>query len=184
MAVQAAAMMRKNIIELASGRMSSEDFVRTVTKDGSILAVLVTGSNLGAIVGTAVLPGVGTLVGGLVGGMVASMLGGPLHAELMRSVANMDVSNALRQRTQVLCLRLKAQNEAYQLEMHAAFDVFFREKSLALKQGFDLFSAALEEGRSINDGLSRIAIVMNKELAFGTQEAFSAHLRSGRVLDF
>lgn len=184
MAVQVAATMGKSIIELASGRMSSEDFVRNVTKDGSMLAVSMTGSNLGAIVGTAVLPGVGTLVGGLVGGMVASMLGGQLHAELMRSVANMDASNALRQRTQALCLKLKAQHEAYQLEMHAAFDVFFEEKSLALKQGFDLISAASAEGASIHDGLSRIAVAMNKELAFGTREAFSSHLRSGRALEF
>jgi hypothetical protein len=184
MAVQVAATMGKSIIELASGRMSSEDFVRNVTKDGSMLAVSMTGSNLGAIVGTAILPGVGTLVGGLVGGMVASMLGGQLHAELMRSVANMDASNALRQRTQDLCLRLKAQHEAYQVEMHAAFDVFFREKSLALKQGFDLISAASAEGASIHDGLSRIAVAMNKELAFGTREAFSSHIRSGRALEF
>ncbi|WP_157201859.1 hypothetical protein [Massilia sp. Root335] len=184
MAVQVAATMGKSIIELASGRMSSEDFVRNVTKDGSMLAVSMTGSNLGAIVGTAVLPGVGTLVGGLVGGMVASMLGGQLHAELMRSVANLDASSALRQRTQALCLRLKAQHEAYKVEMHAAFDVFFREKSLALKQGFDLISAASAEGASIHDGLSRIAVAMNKDLAFGTREAFSSQLRSGRALEF
>lgn len=184
MAVQVAATMGKSVIELAGGRMSSEEFVRTVTKDGSMLAVSMTGSNLGAVIGTAVLPGVGTLVGGLVGGMVASMLGGHLHAELMRSVANMDASNALRAQTQSICLRIKAQHEAYQVEMHAAFDVFFSEKSLALKQGFDLISAAAADGRSIHDGLSCIATAMNKQLAFDSRDAFSRHLRSGRALAF
>lgn len=184
MAVQVAATMGKNLLELASGRMSTEDFVRSVTKDGSMMAVSMTGSNLGAIVGTAVLPGVGTLVGGLIGGMVASMLGGQLHAELLRSVADLDASNARRQQTMSICERIRVQHGAYQHEMHAAFDVFFKEKSAALKLGFDQISAASAGGRSIQDGLAKIAAAMNKELAFDTREAFSAHLRSGRALSF
>jgi hypothetical protein len=184
MAVQVAATMGKSVIELASGHMSSEEFVRHVTKDGCMLAVSMTGSNLGAVLGTAVFPGVGTLVGGLVGGMVASMLGGHLHSELMQSVANMDASNALREQTLAICLSIKEQHEACQLEMYAAFDVFFSEKSQALRQGFDLISMAAVDGQSIHAGLSCIASAMNKQLAFGSRDAFSRHLDSGRALAF
>jgi hypothetical protein len=184
MAVQVAATMGKSVIELASGRMSSEEFVRHVTKDGCMLALSMTGSNLGAILGTAVFPGVGTLVGGLVGGMVSSMLGGHLHSELMQSVANMDASNALREQTRAIYLRIKEQHEAYQLEMDAAFDAFFSEKSQMLKQGFDLISTAAADGESIHAGLSCIASAMNKKLAFDSQDAFSLHLSSGKALAF
>lgn len=184
MAVQVAATMGKSVLDLACGRISAEDFVRNVTKDGSMMAVSMTGSNLGAIVGTAVLPGVGTIVGGLVGGMVASMLGGHLHAELQRSVAAMDASNAQRAQVQAICLHVRAQHEAYQRDMHQAFDVFFAEKSAALRQGFDRIAAASGNGDGIHDGLEMIATAMGRQLAFGTRADFTAHLRSGRALAF
>ena len=97
----------------------------------------------------------------------------------MQSVANMDASNALRAQTRAICLRIKAQHEAYQLEMHAAFDIFFNEKSQALKQGFDLISAGIADGRSIHDGLSCIATAMNKQLAFDSRDSFSRHPTPG-----
>lgn len=184
MAVQVAATMGKSVLELARGNIGVEDFVRNVTRDGSMMAVSMTGSNLGAIVGTAVLPGVGTIVGGLVGGMVASMLGGHLHAELQRSVAALDASNAQRAHIQAICLRIRSQHEEYQRDMHRAFDVFFAEKSAALRQGFDQVAAAAHDGASIHDGLATIAAAMDRPLAFGTRAAFSAHLRSGQALAF
>ncbi|MEC4722769.1 hypothetical protein RY831_26770 [Noviherbaspirillum sp. CPCC 100848] len=99
-------------------------------------------------------------------------------------MANIDASHALRAQTREICLRIKEQHEAYQLEMHAAFDTFFSENSQALKQGFDLISTAAADDRSINAGLSCIASAMNKQLAFGSRDAFSRHLEFGRKLVF
>ena len=131
--------MGKSVVELARGRISSEEFVPNVTKDGTMMAVSMTGSNLGAIIGTA----------------------------------------------EAICLKLRQQHERYQLEMHAAFDVFYMETSQALKQGFDLVAAAsADDGRSIQDGLACIAGAMNKQLAFQSRESFSHHLRSGNALAF
>lgn len=184
MAVQIAAMVGKNVVQLASGRMSAEDFVRHVTKDGSMLAVSMTGSNLGAVIGTAIFPGVGTIVGGLIGGMAASMLGGHLHTHLQQSVAALDTSNALRQRTHAICTHIVKQNKIYQVEMRMAFDVFFTEKRDELKRGFDMISNASMNGGRVQEGLAVIAKAMNTQLAFNSQEAFSEHLRSGRPLVF
>lgn len=184
MAVQAAGLLAKSALALAQGELQPEDFVRHVTKEGATLAVSITGSNLGAIAGTVILPGIGTVVGGLIGGMVVSMLGGRLHTELMQSVAALDASDARRLRTQAVCAHLIRQHEAYRQEMHLVFDHFFAEKRQELKSGFDLISSASINGESIQDGLALIARAMNKQLAFESQEAFTRHIQSNATLSF
>lgn len=181
--VQVAQVLAGSTLDLIRGRVTSEEFVRQVGREGSMLAVSMTGSSFGAMVGTAVLPGVGTVIGGMLGGMVVSCLSGQLHAELMRSVAAMDESNKLRQRTQAMCDHIVRQHEGYRQEMHALFDHFFAEKRQELKSGFDAISTASLEGRSIHDGLEVIARAMGKKLAFASTTDMVRHLRSGTALE-
>jgi len=183
-ALQAAVMVGKNVMELARGRMTADQFVRSMTKDSSVLTASLTGSNLGALVGTAVLPGVGTIIGGLVGGMAASMLGGHLHMQLQQSIAALDASDAVRVRTQAICAHIVTQHAAYQIEMRAAFDVFFSEKREELKLGFDMVALATLDAGDPQEGLAVIASAMNSKLAFESQDSFSEHIRSGRALTF
>jgi hypothetical protein len=42
------------------------------------------GAGLGAVVGTLMLPGVGTILGGAVGGLLSRLFGGPSHAEVQQ----------------------------------------------------------------------------------------------------
>ncbi|MYN17052.1 hypothetical protein GTP81_09840 [Rugamonas sp. FT107W] len=184
MAVQVSAMIGKSVVELAAGRISSDEFVRSVSKDGSLLAVSMTGSNLGAVVGTVVFPGVGTVVGGLVGGMAASMLGGHLQAHLLNAAAELDASNALRAKVKAATAHVVRRHEAYRREMDEAFNVFFAEKSEELKRGFALISAASPEDGRLREGLALIASAMNKKLAFANEVEFAQHLRSGETLVF
>lgn len=182
--IQSGGLLAKNFLQLASGKISTEQFVAQINQEGMLLATSMAGSNLGAIIGTVALPGVGTVIGGLVGGMVASMLSGSLYAELKRSIQSLDDSNKLRKKTEEICSALIQQHRYYQQEIQTVFGIFFSEKREEIQSGLDAISTAVIRGESIHNGLDIVAKSLGRELKFSTTEAFSIHISSGRTLDF
>lgn len=181
--VQAAALLGKSFVQLASGKITAEQFAGHINKEGVALASSMAGSNLGAIIGTMALPGAGTLIGGMIGGMTASMLSGSLYAELQRSIQSLHESDQLRKQTEAMCQFLLEQHRRYQQELNATFEAFFAEKRTQLQSGFDEIATALTQGRSIHTGLEKLASSLGKELAFSSSDAFVQHLRGGKALE-
>jgi hypothetical protein len=184
MIVQASTVLGKSILDVITGKITPEQLVSQISREGTTLAVSFTGSNFGAVVGTFIAPGIGTVVGGFVGGMVTSMLSGSMHSALQKSVRDLELSNEQRKRTQEYCARIIAQHNEYCRQMNAVFDQFFLEKRTQLKTAFDSIAEATLRGESIREGLEGIAQAFGKQLAFESGAEVRAHLRSGRVLEF
>lgn len=180
--VQAGAILSKSFFQLARGQITAEQFVSNVNREGVTLATSMAGSNLGAIVGTVALPGVGTVVGGVIGGMVASMLSGSLYSELQRSVRALEESDRLRSETEEMCRSLLEAHRGYQARLSSVFSEFFEDKETQLQSSFEEISSALVSGRSIHGGLEKLAATFGCELMFDTNEKFEKHLRLGQPL--
>lgn len=182
MIVQAASLLGKGTIDLVSGKITAEEFANQLTRESALLATSLTGSNLGAIIGTVVLPGAGTIVGGFVGGMVASIMSNALYGALQASMDELKYSRDALERTRAICAYLRAEHQVYRAEMHTAFDIFFAEMREQMKVSFDTIEDSLAKGESIHSGLVGVAQAFGIELAFDSSAAFSEHLRSGSTL--
>jgi hypothetical protein len=182
--VQATTILGKSVLDVIAGKITPEQMVAQISREGTTLAMSLTGSNLGAVLGTFVAPGVGTVVGGFVGGMVASIMSGSIHAALQKSVHDLELSNEQRKRTEAFCARMIAEHQAYRKQMDLVFDQFFHEKRTQLKAAFDSMADATLRGESLREGLEGVAQAFGKELAFKSGAEVRARLKSGAVLEF
>ncbi|KVQ73283.1 hypothetical protein WK07_25215 [Burkholderia multivorans] len=184
MIVQTSTFLAKGMVDVIRGKITPEQLVGQLTREGTTLAMSLTGSNLGAVIGTFIAPGVGTIVGGFVGGMVSSMLSGSMHSMLQQSVRALELSDEQRERTQAICARLVWQHQEYRRQMSVVFEQFFLEKRTELKSAFDSISEATMRGDSIRQGLEGVAQAFGKRLAFDSGAHIRSRLRSGQALDF
>lgn len=184
MLVQTSTILAKGMVDVIRGKITPEQLVGQLTREGTTLAMSLTGSNFGAVIGTFIAPGVGTIVGGFVGGMVSSMLSGSMHSTLQQSVRALELSNEQRARTQAICARLVSQHQEYRRQMTVVFDQFFLEKRTELKSAFDIISDATTRGDGIRQGLEDVAQAFGKQLAFANGAQIRSRLRSGQALEF
>lgn len=184
MIVQTSTILGKSVLDVINGKITPEQMMSQISREGMTLAMSLTGANFGAVVGTFIAPGVGTIVGGFVGGMVASMLSGSVHSTLQQAVRNLELSNEQRKRTQEFCARIIADHNEYREQMNAVFDQFFLEKRKQLKAAFESIADATLQGGSIREGLEGIAQAFGKELSFQSGAEVRTRLRSGPVLEF
>jgi hypothetical protein len=180
--LQTGIILAKQTTMLASGKINASQFIEGIGQEGMTLASSMTGGNLGAIVGTMVLPGVGTIVGGAVGGMVTSLLSGALYQELKCSINDTKISDEKRQVIANLCADLIEQEKQYREESLIIFNSFFNEKEAEIKEGFELMSKSIHNGESINEGLAIFGNAFDLKLEFETADDFKRHLHQGETL--
>ncbi len=168
--------------KLLSGEINTEEFVKNIGQEGATLAVSLTGANLGAIAGTAIMPGVGTIVGGVVGGMVASIMSSALYSELQKSIQDTKISNQQREAIKNYCKKLIADEREYREYAMSIYDEFFDKKELEIRNGFEAVSLAIQNGENMNSGLAVIGNAFNIELEFRSTEEFRQHVKSGKTL--
>ncbi|CAM3810034.1 glycine zipper domain-containing protein [Alicyclobacillus pomorum] len=65
----------QDTIALTNGKIKAEDYAANSTKNVSMAIGTMAGVECGALVGTAVMPGFGTMIGSIVGGYVGDRLG-------------------------------------------------------------------------------------------------------------
>lgn len=181
--IQAGAALAKNALKLATGEIGVGAFVENVGKDGSTLAASFTGGNLGALVGTAVLPGVGTLVGGVLGGVVASLLNGAMYDALLQTARENRLSEEKRAIVHAICQQLKSREIVYQAELTACFDSFFSSKDKAVRSSFEQISKAVSSGESINVGLAGLAKAFGEDVDFKSVSGLESFLSNGETLE-
>ena len=181
--IQAGAALAKNALKLATGEIGVGAFVENVGKDGSTLAASFTGGNLGALVGTAVLPGVGTIVGGVLGGVMASLLNGAMYDALLQTARDNRLSEQKRAVIHTICQQLKLREQKYQAELSACFDAFFVSKERAVRSSFEKISQAVVEGGSIQDGLAGLAGTFGESVDFKSVAELESFVSRGETLE-
>ncbi len=181
--VTAAGILAKQTGLLISGKINGDEYAKNIGREGFSLASSLTGSNLGAIVGTALFPGLGTIVGGFIGGMTTSMLSNAFYAELMNTIHETKMSDERRKFIEEYCQKLKTEEIAYRQEMLLTFDRFFDDKENAISHAFNDISEALQNGESITNGLNQVADAFNLKLAFQSTEELTKHINSRKTLE-
>lgn len=180
--VQSGVILAKHTTQLLSGKITPAQFAENINQEGMTLAASMTGGNLGAVAGTMIMPGVGTIIGGVIGGMVASMMSGALFNELKSSINATKLSSQRREQIHAMCNFLIEQEIQYRENMLKVFDEFFTEKENEIRRGFDSISEALLTGNSISNGLGTIGDAFNLELQFKSVKEFEEHIQSGNTL--
>lgn len=175
-------ILAKQTTKLLQGEITPEEFAINIGREGTTLASSITGSNLGAVIGTAMLPGVGTIVGGVIGGMLASMLSSSAHNQLMQCVQDTKLSEERRKAINKVCIYLKEQEFLYRKNMVMVFEEFFDKKEKEIMNGFESISLSLQHGTSISPGLESISKSFNTDLAFNSSDELKAHVASGRSI--
>jgi hypothetical protein len=180
--LQVGVIISTHVVHLVGGRITHEQFIQGVSREGATLASSLTGANLGAVLGTMVMPGVGTLVGGVVGGMIASLMCGVVYSELQKSLALTELSRERRKAIEQVCRGLVEQERLYRSQIVEVFDEFYAGKEAEINTGFGSIAIAMQCGESIEPGLRRIGGALGFELQFASDEDFSQHLKSGEAL--
>jgi len=175
-------ILARQTTSLVTGKISAEEFVKNIGQEGTTLAASMTGANLGAVVGTFIMPGVGSIVGGIVGGMVASMLSGSMYYELQKSIADTKLSNEQRAIIADACKRLKEQEIQYREKVNTCLDYFLDYKENQIRNSFAMISQAIESGTSIQAGIEQLGYAFNKQVKFASNEEFKKHIESGNTL--
>lgn len=175
------AILAKNVTKLFSGKITVTEFSESISREGMTLASSITGSNLGAVMGTAILPGFGTVVGGLVGGMVASMVSSSLYHELKKTLHDTMVSEERRQIMEQICEKLVKEEQNYREKMIRIFDEFYDQKDMQIREGLTNVLNAIQRGESIQAGLEVIGRAFEKDLAFQSTNDLKQHLVSGKT---
>jgi phage tail tape-measure protein len=71
----------QDTIALTSGRMKTGDFAVSSTKNATMALGTMAGVECGAIVGTALMPGFGTMLGSIIGGVIGDRIGAYVGAQ-------------------------------------------------------------------------------------------------------
>ncbi len=182
--VECGLILTKETFSLITGKITPEQFVKNIGKQGHILATTLCGSTVGAAIGTVIIPipVVGSIVGGFIGGTVASMISASWYGQLTQALQSRDIARERRKRIEAICAAIKAEEIKYREEMLTVFNAFFKEKEKAIRTGFEEISHALETGQSISSGLTHIAKAYNIELPFASKEALFQHIQEGKTL--
>lgn len=175
-------ILAKQSTALVAGKITAEEFVANIGQEGTTLATSIAGANLGAVAGTFIMPGVGSIVGGVIGGMVASMLSGSMYCQLQKSIADTKLSNEQRAIIAVACKKLKEQEIQYQNMVNECLDYFLDYKENQIRNSFFMISQSIEAGTSIQPGLEQLGNVFNKQLAFSSNKEFKEHIGRGNTL--
>lgn len=179
--LNAGVMLANNIIKLAQGKLSSEEFILSMSQESTALASSIYGAGVGSAIGTTIMPGVGTVVGGVIGGMLCSIVVNSMFGQLQQVVAETKLSNQQRDFIRAYCEILKKQELAYRRDMEIIFNRFFEEKERDFIIGFNQINDSLEKGEEITQGLNTIADSMGVSLAFESVDEFHGHLKSGKT---
>ena len=177
--VNAGRILAGNVVKLVQGKISGEQFVLSMTQESTALASSMYGMGVGAAMGSAILPGLGTVAGGVIGGMVASMMTNAMFGQLQQAMAQTRLSNEQRKRIHEYCEKLKAQERTYRKDMEIIFAQFFAEKEQNFAKGFRQISESLQRGKDITSGLETIADTMGVSVAFESVDEVKVRIKSG-----
>lgn len=180
--VQSGAVFAKQTAKLLSGEITADEFAKNITQETMTLGSSMVGSNLGAIIGTAIFPGAGTIVGGVIGGMAASMISGAAYAELKKSIADVEMSNQNREIIKKMCEELIIQERENREYAMSIYDAYFDNQELEIRNGFQSIGMAIRNGENINSGLAMVASAFDLQLKFENISDFENHIRSGKTL--
>ena len=182
--VQTAAILSKQVFYLVRGEITLDEFLQNIGIEGMTLAASFTGSNIGAALGSLVLPGAGIVIGGVLGSMVYSLLTSALYRQIIQAIDMEKMSEEKLKSVRQIALVFKQQQEQYRTELNQIFKYFFENKHKQIIQGFDEIEQSLSEGKDIGNGLKQLADAFNVELAFESAEDFRRHLRNRETLKF
>ncbi len=175
-------ILARNTKALICGHISLEDYTANIGREGTTLAASMTGANLGAVTGTFILPGVGTIVGGVVGGMIASVLSGAMFCELQKSIADTKLSDEQRRLIADICIKIKEQEEEYRIMVDDYLDYFLSYKETQIKESFAMIIQSIECGSSIHEGLTQLSDAFKAKLPFDSNDEFKKHINTDGVL--
>ncbi|MCJ8315144.1 MAG: hypothetical protein HRU38_24310 [Saccharospirillaceae bacterium] len=178
--LQAGVALGKNTSLLLSGKMTANEFAHSMTKESMTIATSLVGANYGALVGTMILPGVGTVVGGVVGGIAASMVSSSLYNELKTMMNAVDLSNARRAEMARICEHLITEEKKNRIAMLQTFDHFFEDKENELHSGFESIALSIQNGERMDKGLDILSSSFKAEIKFKSLSEFDQVLESDK----
>lgn len=179
---QTGIILSKQTKKLITGEITISEFTKNIGQEGMTLATSLTGANLGAIVGTFIVPGVGSIVGGVIGGMVTSIMSSSIYSELQKSIHDTELSNKQREMIRDYCAELIKQEREYREYTMAIYDQYFNDKEVEIRRGFEKVNLAIQKGDNIHDGLSMIGQAFNLKLKFETTSDFEKFIKNEQVL--
>lgn len=180
--VQAGAVLSKNVVLLAQGKVTGEQFVGNVGKEGLTLGVSLSGSSFGAIVGTAILPGIGTAIGGVVGGMAYSLMMQAGIGQLQQVATETQLAVEHRKQVEIITKMLIAQEKEYRKSTLELLSTIIDSREHELLGHFETTLTAIRLGTDLTPGLKNISETMKLNVNFPSKREIEEKLNSGKVI--
>lgn len=175
-------ILAKNTIDLVRGKISVEKYMRNVGKEGASLGSAIVGSNLGAIAGTMILPGVGTAIGTFIGSMLGSIMSNITYGQLVQTMELNRLSDEQRQRIEEYCKTLILEEQIYREKLNDILTTYLNIKEAELTTGFGEISFALQHNKELTPGLNKIASILELNIKLYSEEEVASLICSQKKI--
>ena len=155
--VSSSKILAKNTIDLVKGKISVEKYIKNIGKEGASLGSSVVGSNLGAIAGTLILPGIGTTIGTFVGSVLGSIMSNITYGQLVQTMELNRLSDEQRKKIEEYCKTLIEEELYYRERMNNALTNYLNVKEKDINITFNELSIALQNNNSLSPILQKFS---------------------------
>lgn len=168
--VNSAKVLGKNTLDLISGKITIEKYMKNIGKEGAALGSSVVGSNIGAIAGSIILPGVGTAIGTFVGSLLGSVMSNLTYGQLVQAMEQNRLSDEQRKRVKEYCKILIEAELYYRERMNTTLTNYLDITENKLKEVFDEISFALQNNKSITPALQNFSDTLGLDVKLYSEE--------------
>ena len=142
---------------MVKGKISVEKYIKNIGKEGASLGSSVVGSNLGAIAGTLILPGIGTTIGTFVGSVLGSIMSNITYGQLVQTMELNRLSDEQRKKIEEYCKTLIEEELYYRERMNNALTNYLNVKEKDINITFNELSIALQNNNSLSPILQKFS---------------------------
>lgn len=169
----------KSLIRYAKGEIDSLQLIEELGEKGTGMMA----ASFGAAVGTAILPGVGTVIGGMVGYLTSSSI----YNACVQTLHEAELSFERRNKIHVLSTTAMEAMDKQGRELLNLVEMFYSNRARVFSESLSVLEAASNSGNveMFTEGLNQIAVEMGETLQFKNFTEFNGFmLDKESVLEF
>ncbi|MGI5084642.1 hypothetical protein HO345_04505 [Treponema denticola] len=168
--VNSSKILAKNTIDLIKGKISVEKYIKNIGKEGAALGSSVVGSNIGAIAGTLILPGIGTAIGTFIGSVLGSIMSNITYGQLVQTMELNRLSDEQRKQIEEYCKTLIEEELYYRERINNALTTYLNKKEKDLTIAFNNISYALQNNQSLSLVLQRLSDILDLDVKLYSED--------------
>lgn len=169
----------KSLASYAKGEINEEQLLKELGEKGTGMVAASYGSACGAVIGTMILPGIGTTVGSVIGGMIGYTLSGIFYKATLTALEDRDISRERRKIIEEISKQAIKKMEKYRKELIRMNEQKFQEREDIFQ---NIFLGIYENDidKTVNS-INRLGKTFGVDLEFNNFEEFDRAMQDESI---